>query len=223
MSLQKLSIEPDTGEKFEVLFNPNEYTITDGAEWSDQSRQGQKPILHFTEGHRKTLSMTLFLDTSTQTLLDIFEPNEDVRIYTRKVAALLKVDPDADRPPLCTIKWGNELSNPPNDSDFPFKGVLTSLRQQFTYFNSDGRPLRAKLVVQFKEYELPEDELKREETRSSFPAKTYTVIEGDSLSSIAGKLWRDPRLWRLIAEENEIDNPRVLEPGQQLIIPEIKD
>lgn len=215
MSLQKLSIEPDSGARFEVLFNPNEYTISDGVNWSEQSRQSGRPTLQFTESQRKTISMTLFFDTS--------ESGEDVRNHTRKVAALLKVDENADRPPICTINWGTEASALPHDADFPFIGVLKSLRQQFVYFNSDGMPLRARLTVDFTEFELPEDELKRNPRPSSFPAKTYTVISGDSLSSIAGKLWKDPRMWRLIAGENNLDNPRKLEPGQTLIIPAVED
>ena len=219
MTLQKLSIEPDTGDRFEVMFNPNEYTISDGATWQEQPKPGSKPILQYAAGQRKTLSMTLFFDTS--------ETDEDVRDYTRKVAALLKINPipnsDEVRPPFCTINWGTESSTPPQDSDFPFRGVLKTLRQQFIYFNSDGIPLRARLTVDFTEFELPEDELKRERRRQSFPAKTYTVIIGDSLSSIAGNLWNDPRLWRPIAEANNIDNPRELQLGQKLVIPPIKD
>lgn len=215
MGLQKLSIEPDTGNIFDVLFNPNEYTISDGAQWQEQSRQRSRPILQFTASQRKTLSMILFFDSS--------EANEDVRSYTRKVAALLKVDRNRDRPPICKINWGNPSQTAPQDSDFPFTGVLKTLRQQFVYFNVDGVPLRAKLTVEFTEFELPENELKREQRRRSFPAKTYTVIMGDTLSSIAQKLWKDPRLWRLIAENNNIDNPRELQPGQSLVIPAIKD
>ncbi len=215
MSLQKLSIEPDTGDRFEVLFNPNEYTISDGAQWGEQSRQRSRPILQFTASQRKSLSMTLFLDSS--------ETDEDVRSHTRKVAALLKVDRNADRPPICTINWGTESSTIPHDADFPFIGVLKTLRQQFIYFNSDGVPLRAKLTAEFTQFELPEDELKREQRRHSFPAKTYTAIMGDSLSGIAGNLWKDPRLWRLIAKENKIDNPRDIQAGQVLIIPAIKN
>jgi hypothetical protein len=216
MSLQKLSIKPDTGERFEVLFNPNEYSISDGANWSEQSRPSGKPTLQFTEGQRKSLSMTLFFDTSETTA-------DDVRNHTRKVAALLDVDQTADRPPICTINWGTPSQTLPHDADFPFIGVLKTLRQQFVYFNEDGVPLRARITVEFVQFELPADEMKREQRRSSFPGKSYTVTSGDTLSSIAGKLWKDPRMWRLIADENDIDNPRRIEPGQTLIIPAVKD
>ncbi len=212
---QKLSITPTPGKRFEVLFNPNEYSISDGANWSPLSRPGGRPTLQYTEAQRSTLSMTLFCDTS--------ETGEDVRNHTRKVAALLKVDRQFDRPPICTINWGIEASTQPHDADFPFVGVLKTLRQQFIYFDQNGVPLRARLTVEFTQFELPADEQKRAQRRTSFPEKTYTVIAGDTLSSIAGSLWKDPRMWRLIAEENNIDNPRKLEPGQTLIIPEVKD
>ena len=52
--------------------------------------------------------------------------------------------------------------------------------------------------------------------------KTYTVVKGDSLSKIAKREYGDPSKWRQIYEANKdvIDNPDLIEPGQDLIIPE---
>ena len=52
--------------------------------------------------------------------------------------------------------------------------------------------------------------------------QTYTVQPGDSLSSIARKLYGNPDLWRPIAEANQDvlgGNPNVLKPGMSLLIP----
>ena len=61
------------------------------------------------------------------------------------------------------------------------------------------------------------------EPRNITPAgKTYTVVKGDSLSKIAKREYGDVREWKKIYEANKdvIDNPDLIEPGQDLIIPE---
>jgi len=215
--LTKLSISTDAegAEPFTVLFNPTEYSIEDANKWDDQDRNTQKPELQYTGGDRKKLSMELFFDS--------YEDSEDVRQYTRQVANLMEVDSNKNRPPVCTLEWGETSSQPPNDADFPFVGVLESLKQQFVLFRNDGTPVRAKLSVTFKQFRLPEDELKRKPRRSSFPAKTYTVRQGDTLSAIAARAWKRPEEWRRIARFNGIEQPRHLDPGMTLVIPKIED
>jgi len=61
------------------------------------------------------------------------------------------------------------------------------------------------------------------EPRNITPSgKTYTVVRGDSLSKIAKREYGDMTKWRKIYEANRdvIDNPDLIEPGQNLIIPE---
>ncbi len=47
----------------------------------------------------------------------------------------------------------------------------------------------------------------------------YVVVRGDTLWSIADKLWGDPSLFRLIAEENDISQPSSLQVGMVLRVP----
>src|SRR5262249_41217282 len=121
------------------------------------------------------------------------------------------------RPPRCELSWGAQQSF--TDSGLPF--VLESVKQQFVLFLPDGKPVRAKLSVSFKEYIEPTQQAKVEKKTGSFPAQTYTVKAGDTLSAIAGRLWDNPTLWRLLADENTIVNPRLLEPGRVLTVPSI--
>lgn len=60
------------------------------------------------------------------------------------------------------------------------------------------------------------------EPRNITPAgKTYTVVKGDSLSKIAKREYGDASKWRQIFQANRdvIENPDLIEPGQNLIIP----
>jgi len=214
--LEKMQIRNlDTDQAFHVLFNPSEYTVSDGARWSDQNKLGQKPELHFTGGERKKLDMELFFDT--------YEAGRDVREETSKVAALLVVDREKHRPPKVRLSWGRSAPGGAH-RDFPFTGVLESLKQQFVLFTGDGTPARAKLTVSFLEFTLPEEELKKNERNSPDHTKAYVTRAGDTASSIAALFLGDPRRWRPIVEANAelIDDPRVIPTGLVLSIPKVE-
>lgn len=52
-------------------------------------------------------------------------------------------------------------------------------------------------------------------------ANTYTVKSGDTLSAIAQREYGDASQWRRIFEANrdQIDNPDLIHPGQELKLP----
>lgn len=49
--------------------------------------------------------------------------------------------------------------------------------------------------------------------------RIHTFVVTDTVSGLAEKYLDDWRLWRLIAERNEIGDVRKIEPGTLLIIP----
>lgn len=208
---EKLKIKnEDTGEEFAVLFNPSEYSIDSAAKWKEQEKRGQAPELQYTGGERKKLSMELFFDT--------YEQQSDVREHTVKLANLLVFNKEKHRPPKVTLSWGRAAPGGPF-ADFPFTGVLEGFKQQFTLFMTDGTPVRAKASVNFIQFSLTPEELKKNEAHSADKTKTYLVKQGDTVSDIAALFYKDPTQWRPIALANDIDNPRELEPGSALIIP----
>ena len=52
--------------------------------------------------------------------------------------------------------------------------------------------------------------------------KRRVVKEGDTLWLIAAIEYGNPALWRRIALKNKIYNPRLLEPGRNLVIPPVE-
>jgi LysM repeat protein len=57
------------------------------------------------------------------------------------------------------------------------------------------------------------------------PGNRYTVMSGDSLSLIAGKLWNDALLWPILYDSNKAvvgSNPNLIKPRQVLTIPDIR-
>ncbi|MDD4651468.1 MAG: LysM domain-containing protein, partial [Methanothrix sp.] len=60
---------------------------------------------------------------------------------------------------------------------------------------------------------------KEKPKQSSDRTKVYIIMPKDSLWSIASAEYGDPAFWRPIADKNKIENPRVLEPGTEIVIP----
>jgi hypothetical protein len=203
MGLEKAVIKNlDKDEDVEVLFNPKEYIIEKKTPWREQEIQGlDSPAVEFTLGERKRLSMELFFDTS--------EEKTDVREYTDKIENLMLVDPDEHRPPLLLFSWGK----------LKFKCVLEDLVQRFTMFLNDGTPIRAILKVLFKEYSTAASQVKEKPRHSSDHTKRIILREGETLSSISAREYNNPRMWREIADANNIEDPLNVKPGTILKLP----
>ena len=232
--LAKLNLQPVDKNRnailpaFDVLFNPNSYLISKAVNWrsivpgqaDDDQEGGQKkphieydaPALVFGGGQGRTLTLQLFYDATDSSILPGGKPVEDVRQLTNQIVALTrKQAKNQEEPPIVVLSWGKF----PTGSDFPFTGVITSLRQNFTLFKRNGAPVRATLDLTFTEYISPERNKKEHDPEST----TRVIKRGDSLSGIAAEVYGDPQQWRVIAEANGLDDPRRLSPGKRLTIP----
>jgi nucleoid-associated protein YgaU len=100
---------------------------------------------------------------------------------------------------------------------------VTSLEVAYVLFHTDGTPLRAKLALSMKEYRPVKVQL-RETSKQSSPdvEKRYVVRAGETLSSIAAAVFRDPAHWREIAVANDITDPRSVAPGTVLTVPPLE-
>ncbi|MCH5279535.1 MAG: LysM peptidoglycan-binding domain-containing protein [Christensenellaceae bacterium] len=61
----------------------------------------------------------------------------------------------------------------------------------------------------------------RPEDTAPTPPKTYTVVYGDTLWSIARRFLGKGSLYTLIAKVNNMPDPNILRVGQVLVIPEV--
>ena len=187
-----------------VMFNPPEYQLQKTNQFVEVGIPGLgSSLLQFVRGTAQTLTMTLFFDTSDSGL--------DVRLHTALLLALTDLNPTTHAPPALLFVWGS----------LAFPCVLESVTQRFTRFNAAGLPLRAELDVSLKGRDLLADLLGSIPLLSADKAKRYVGREGDTLAGIAARECDDPRRWREIARANGIDNPLVLKPGTDLLVPRI--
>jgi nucleoid-associated protein YgaU len=216
MALEKaLLTNTVTGTKIPVQFNPEEYTLNRDINYAQAAIPGlSAPILQFVNGNLQTLEMELFLDSYEKHKVGstiVNEAQSDVRALVKKVVDLMSIDPTTHAPPVLLFTWGS----------LAFTCVLARLTQRFLMFLPDGTPVRARLNVTFNEYrniDLEAKEIKRETNDYS---KRRIVIEGETLSSIAGAEYGDPRLWRIIAIANRLQHARNLTPGAKLLLPNL--
>ncbi len=200
------------------LFNPKELSVEKSNQFAEVNIPGlPSPIYQFVRGNARSVTMDLFFDT--------YEEGIDVRLFTDRITGwdagsmfsklpgvakgLMDIDSELHAPPICLFIWGA----------FIFQCIIERVSKRFTMFLPEGIPVRATLSVTLKEYREVEVQVKDIDLLSSDLTKRWVVTQGDSLWSIAAKEYGEPADWRLIAEANEIDNPRILNPGQELVIP----
>ena len=209
MALVKAQIMIEhTGEKFNVLVNPGEYTINKDNNFASQSIPGlSSPILQFVNGNMRTLEMELFFDTYDTPSL----PKQDVRNETGRITRLMCIDPDLHAPPVLRVSWAS----------LQFRCVLARASQKFVMFSDDGTPVQARLTVTFNEFIDADRESKEVCRQTADFSKVHVVTQGETLSGIAGKYYENPQMWRPIAITNEIGDPRSISAGQPLRIPSL--
>ena len=213
MGLAKAKLtNKETNERVECLFNPTDYTIAKTNPWQPKPVKGKNvPKLDFAGGGAQTLKMKLFFD--------VFEKDgADVTVDINKLfkMTLIHEKPTNDktkksRPPLCIFEWGPKWS---------FTAVIMTLSVQYTLFREDGTPVRAMADITLQEAE--DDTVQKKQNPTSFSPggrKRREVRPHDTLALIAYEEYGDPNHWRAIADENQIDDPLSLRPGQILAVP----
>lgn len=196
----------DAGREIPVLFNPTEYSVEYSASFQETAPPGlSNPVIQFVNGNAQVLTMDLLFDTYTdgggQNVLELTKPFTD----------LLSIDGTVHAPPRVKFRW----------ADFGFVAVVEKISQRLTMFRSDGTPVRATLSVSFRQYQTIAEQLKNPRRNSADKTKRRVLEAHDSIWLLAAREYGQPRYWRLIARENDIDDPRRIEPGRVLVLPPI--
>ncbi|GAB1691442.1 CIS tube protein [Krasilnikovia sp. M28-CT-15] len=211
----KAFLKTEKNDQIDFLFNPAELTITKANTWNAaENKGGNAPELRFQAGQSGTLALSITLDTTAT--------GKDVTEHTNKLLDLLKVDPSLPgsdkqrnkaRPPWVEFHWGKLHS---------FKAIVERLQLKFTYFASDGMPLRAKADLSLKQYKDEGKPLLQNPTSHTPTLHTvHRLGYGETLDRVAARHYADATRWRLIAAANGVVDPIGLDPGTLLVIPEL--
>jgi nucleoid-associated protein YgaU len=193
------------GTKVVCQFNPKDFTITKSIKWAYRPIEGKDVgDVEFAGGEAQDLTVDLIFDTTD---LGTSVTDKYVALLAMAEIDTSKVNTTTQKgePPEVKFQWGTYMA---------FTGVIKSITQNFTLFNGEGTPLRARVKLVLSETAHPpsgQNPTTRTESR-----KTWVVREGETLSWIAYQEYGDAAQWRFIAEVNGLDNPLEIHPGQVL-------
>jgi LysM repeat protein len=212
---QKAFLQPEKGDQIPCLFNPTELSFSRSNSWSAPDMPGKGvPTLNYTGAQSGSMSLRLFFDSTDE--------GTPVTNYTDQLLALMEIDtslPGSNentnnaRPPWVQFHWGSMHS---------FKAVVSSASVSFTYFSSQGVPLRADVDLTLTQYEDGKVFGPQNPTSGTpHPHRSHRVQPGETLDRIAATYYGNPTHWRRIAELNGIEDPLALRPGRILAIPKL--
>jgi len=206
-----------------VQFNPSQLAFNKGVQIAEIPIPGlDSPLIQFVRGQNETLSIDLFFDSTES---GMGTGAKSVTEYSDQIYQLVKIEPDSHAPPICEFIWNNkfpgtdiakELGNQKRNS---FKCIVESVRHQYTLFSPEGIPLRATVSVNLREYKTLDEQLAQLNLNSPDRTQVHVLQSSETLSTLAAEHYRRPGQWRLIADANNIEDPRRLTPGTFLTVP----
>ncbi len=198
-------------ELVELQFNPSSLSLSKNTEWrrTPSRMAGQSALPEFVGSGPRSLSLEVFLDGTAKHDNSVEQAVEKLMkacVPTRKSLARKK-----PASPWVRFNWGSTKST-------AFDGVMSQLSVTYTLFDTDGKPLRATCSISIEEASVgPAGQNPTSGAREA--RSTHRIVPGDSLPLLAWREYGDATAWRVIAEANGIDDPMVLVPGTELLVP----
>ena len=221
--LTKATITPLAGKirekipEIKVLFNPTDYTFERSNSYKSTAVPGlTSPLLQFVSGESDRLNLDLFLDDYTDPDGPTSMQQKEAKSVATRIAEifkLLEIDSDLHAPPPVRFDWGT----------MKFSAVMEKISRKVTMFHPDGKAARATLSVSFKEYRTLREQLEKKRLESSDKTKRRVVVGRERLWLMAAREYDDASEWVRIAEANDLDDPRGIEPGDWLVVPPIEN
>lgn len=230
MAVSKLVIlNLDLQETISTLYNPKEYAISRGVNWSQADGQTRNiSAQSFTGGRPRSLSMQITIDTvhtftgvayKTPLYERVIDAAENVMTYVKQLDNLTMIIPEISRPPILLVAWGID--------SLELYCVLKSVNQTYNMFASDGTPTRANVSLEFEEidpvfYHIHEENGATGE-RSKEQAKIIITGTGDNCFTISLKAYGSAVHYKEVARANKVyDLSQKFKPGLVFRCPELK-
>jgi hypothetical protein len=209
---EDISVEGPRELKFK--FNPKDYTIARSVTVEHPNTPTGGATTHHAE-YRSTGAATLntvfFFDAFEELAGDVSEDVNTILSWTQPTESSIR--DERPSPPEVKFEWG---ANPFLRT---FRGFLTSVSAQYTMFRKNGTPIQARVTVTITDvwnWAIPGQ---NPTSRSLNARKTYRLVDGDTLASVAFREWGRATWWRALATFNDIDDPLRVAAGTILLIP----
>jgi contractile injection system tube protein/LysM domain-containing protein len=205
----KNEINPDRNVL--VQFNPESLKVSFANQLQTPSGAGDQkgtPARQFVGAGTTKLALTLWFDVTAE-LPEKYKDINDVRRLTQKVAYFITPVKEGDKflPPAVRFIWGS----------FQFDGLMEALEESLDFFSNDGRPLRASVALNLSQQKITEFSFAKTNAKGAGPAPGTRPLSqaptGSTLQGMAASQGKGDD-WQSIAQANNIENPRLLQPGQ---------
>ena len=202
-----------------VQFNPETLKVSFANQIQTPSGTGDQKgtsTRQFVGAGTTKLAVQLWFDV-TAPLPDGENTTDDVRKLTEKVAYFITPEEVSKPPPAVSFQWGS----------FRFDGLMDSLEESLEFFSNDGRPLRASVSLALSQQKIQAFKFEK----AGFQPRAAAAPNAPDPSAAPGtkpltaapagfsiQLLADSESkgadWQAIAVANNIENPRLLTPGQ---------
>jgi hypothetical protein len=206
------------GKRVEVLMNPGKYKHAYKICYSDLKVPGSSGASSkFNRVPADIVDFELVFDATgvvTGKMPGIvFETVEDVYAQIRKFKdVVFKFNEAIHQPNYVQLAWGSLI----------FNCQLDSMDINYTLFQPDGAPLRAKAAVSFRGFESEKMLEWKAKKKSPDLTRVIRVKEGDTLPLLCYRIYGDPGYFIQVAEKNNLTQFRELKPDTDIVFPPIK-
>jgi nucleoid-associated protein YgaU len=195
-------------------YNPEAFTVSAKAGWTYATQpalQGTPPMFNGIKLNEVTVK--ILLDAFAIPPIPPSATIEQLKVLLLPTPQSMLVPPA--KPTTVMFGWGPNI--------IMETAIVTSLQVAYERFLL-GMPVRATATVTLMAVPLPAPLGGTNPTSGGLATRrTRTVVEGDSLASIAFEEFRDPNKWRALAEANNIDDPMRVKEGTVLVVPDQRD
>lgn len=214
---------PPAGPPFIVQFNPETYTDTTefkyGPDTPPQGASGAEA--KFERINPKKYSFELMLDGTGVSpapppagAFDAAAPSSGLSVVAQ--IELFKLTAgfsgNEHRPRFLMLVWGRLVATT----------VLESYSVAYKLFSPAGLPLRATLSVTFREHTPKGLGELLKNLASPDIDHVHQVREGEHLTAIVNRVYKDPAYYVAVAESNDLDTVRRLRPGSAVYMPPLE-
>jgi nucleoid-associated protein YgaU len=203
---ENVQMGPPAGPPFVAQFNPESFTLNNEIEF------GPEEPAHGDDGEEakfksikpRTFSFEFMLDGSGAT-----GEKREVLLQIELFRATAGFSGTIHRPRFLVLNWGPFIAT----------CVLESFSITYKLFRPDGTPLRAVLSASFREHKPKALKELLKNLASPDIIQAHVVKEGEHLSLITHRIYKDPRYYFHVAEKNGLNNLRQLATGKTVYFP----
>lgn len=194
-------------------YNPEPFTEDLRSHWKASPQPGGSPKQQYLGLGASTLSLTMQLDAFAIPPLPPTVTIEQLKLMMGPT--IQSSVAHQGRAPMVMFGWGPNIVME--------QAIITGISVKHERFLL-GVPVRCKVTVTLTNVPFADPLPGTNPTSGGLATRrTRTVVEGDSLASIAFEEYQDPNYWRALAEANGIDDPMRVKTGTLLTVPEKRD